>query len=218
MNLWLYSDIYEQFNTARNLVIFGANTLKDAVVLKNIDELESILTKLENGVDRSKVNIQKFIFSYLVDTIKISLFFENYFKAELIMNDYCVHKIINSIPEFSELKKNQSSRPIKLEEIQNILPFSIDSENKIITHKALGNNTLTFSNLVLNSKFTFYYNLNHELLNFVKKINNQRNELHFLLGVSFYIDREFIENLKKIDIFVQNVVNKYMTGYCNEKP
>ena len=216
MNLWLYSDIQEQYRTAMNLVLFGAETLKSALSIDRIDELEIKIQELDKGVDPEKVGLTDFMFSSLMDSIKITLFFENYFKAELIMNNFCVHKIKGNIEDFKNIKKAQAKRPIKLEEIHNIQPFNIVSNQKIITHDALEESTLGFYNLVSKESYSQHYGLDKGLLEFVKELSSQRNNLHFLTGLNFTIRRNHIEKLKKIEIFAQNMVNKFMNGY-NEK-
>ncbi len=214
MNLWFYSDRIEQYKTATSLVVFGAQTFKDAEIVKRMQELEIRIDKLENGIHPQEVGINDFIFTFLLDTIKISLFFENYFKAELLINNFCVNKITND-PKFKTLRKEQFTRPINLEEIHAITSFRIDGEKKVITHPSLEKNTIGFSNLISSKGYTNYYKLDDELLKFIADLNNKRNELHFLTGLTFNLSREMITNLKLIDNFVQETVNRYMTGNLN---
>ena len=81
MNLWFYSDGIEQYKTARSLVVFGAQTFKDAEIVKRMQELEIKIDKLENGIHPQKIGINDFIFTFLLDSIKISLFFETFYHS-----------------------------------------------------------------------------------------------------------------------------------------
>lgn len=215
MNLWLYSDNREQLKTSMSLVFFGAETLKDAKIIKRINELESKLVSLEQGKLPEKLEINDFIFSYLIDVIKITLFFENYFKAELIMNNFCVHRIKHTNIDFKKLSNQQRKRPIDLDEIHKIEPFTFNIKEKMITHNAIENYTLGFKNLISNENYTKYYSIDSNLLKFIKEINNHRNNLHFLTGLNFSISKEFIENIKNVNLFSQRIVNKYKNIYIN---
>lgn len=210
MNLWLYSDRTEQYKTAINLVIFGANTFRDAEIIKRIDELEAKLVSLEKGLHPKKVEINDFIFSYLIDTIKIVLFFENYFKAELIINNFCVHKISNNNPLYMDLRKDQFKRPINIDEINQIAPFNIDKINKEITHQSIERNTLGFSNLIASEEYLKFYKIDRELITFLKNLNESRNEIHFLTGLNFDLSAKKLDELKKTNNFVQDTLNRFM--------
>lgn len=53
MNLWFYSGGIQQYKTATSLVVFGAQTFKDAQIVKRIEELEIKLDKLEKEMHSS---------------------------------------------------------------------------------------------------------------------------------------------------------------------
>ena len=127
-------------------------------------------------------------------------------KAVLIRNGFCVHKIKKDIHGFAELHKKQYLEPISLKSIDDILEFDVDDVNEYMTHKALSGFTIGIRTLLGSSKYISYYKLDEKLVPFLRKINLERNSIHFSDSVTFTISDEFVENLEKIKDFVNYVI------------
>lgn len=64
--------------------------------------------------------IMEFSFKYLIDFVRILIFFENYMKAELIVKGFTIHLIKKEDLNFKSLAKEQISKPITVKEIAAI--------------------------------------------------------------------------------------------------
>ncbi|MBK8924260.1 MAG: hypothetical protein IPM81_22675 [Saprospirales bacterium] len=130
-NLWLYSSQEEMMGSNDSLIVFGAGVFKRAKVINEFDQLNRIYLDRKNGAAKiSDPILQEFIFEYLIDCVRIAIFFENYMKAELIVNGFCVHKIKKGIPKFEALAEEQRKGPVKVRDIHSVEAFQVKNQTK----------------------------------------------------------------------------------------
>lgn len=197
--LWIYADNPTQRRTGANLIAFGLEILYRAKCIRGINELKLILEKINRKEIYPNDNrIIEFIEEYLIDCIRILIFFENYMKAELLVNDYCIHVINKNVNGFKNLAKAQSRRPIKLEEINNIEMFLVDDQSNTINHIALQGKTIELSKLLGSKKYTSIYSFDKSILEIVKKLNKYRNSLHLNYSIDYQLTQNTINDLEKI--------------------
>jgi len=202
-NFWIYANSSEQFKVSSSLILFGAETFKSAKVIKDINQLKNIYILLNNNeVANSNSAIYDFIFEYLIDSIKIIIFFENYMKAKLILSDYCVHKIKKDIEEFKDLYKKQFKEPITLEEINSIEHFEIHESKNTIFHRAISDTTLGFNELINSKNYLSCFEFDIEIIDFLKELNLNRNRLHFNDSIHFQLTGTLIDSLENLNRFV----------------
>jgi len=207
-NFWIYSDQAEINRTAGSLIAFGAERFKRAKIINEIDHLKDIKYKIDNHIIHPKdTDIIEFIFEYVVDCVRFLIFFENYMKAKLIIQGYCVHCIDKTYPGFLELEKAQKKRPIKLKEIEDIEYFYVDEKNKIINHNAIKDKTIGISVLLGTEKYTSNYDFDSNIINFIHEVNKYRNQLHFHDNLYFNLSDKLIFNLEMINKFVDKTMN-----------
>lgn len=208
-NLWMYSTPKEMRRISASLIILGANVLKSARIIKEVDQLKVIYQKLNNNtLPPADPKVNEFIFDYLIDSIKILIFFENYMKAELISNGFCVYRINGEVSGFKDIAKRQFKEPITIEEINLIHPFEINELNESISHKALKDITLGFNELTKSSSYLSHYKFDKNILTFIKELNTQRNKLHFHDSIHFIISDEFISKLEDVTEFVEYIIRE----------
>jgi hypothetical protein len=109
-NLWIYSAPKKTVQTAGSLIAFGIEQYKSSKVIRDLSLLSKILDDYDSKPASSNFGhneVMPFIFSWLTDTIKIIVFFENYMKAELLVNDYLVHRINNVDEKYKDIIKEQ---------------------------------------------------------------------------------------------------------------
>ena len=207
-NLWLYADETITNKKASALILLGIQIFNDAKIIKDLDLLEKINEGLDNKtISPENEEIQEFFPSYLIDCVKILIFFENYMKAELIINDFCVHNINHGISEFKNLAKKQREEPVSLEEISLVEPFRVIMENQEIFHRAIKETTLGMNDMIKSKKYLKYFRFNNEVLEILKELLIYRNKLHFHESMSFYTSQEKIKNLKAMKSFVTSLEN-----------
>lgn len=205
-NLWIYSKV-EQEKTADSLIFFGAEVFKRAKSIKEINILQTTLKEIESHKIHPKdSNLSEFIFEYLVDCIRFMVFFENYMKAELILRDYCVHKINRKYPGFKSLAKSQETRPIKLIEINEIKEFVIDIEHKTIGHPAIKETTIGINGLICNEQYYSHYKFDSAMREIIDKLRIYRNRLHLNLSIELLLSSSFISDLNTINSFVNEII------------
>lgn len=208
-NFWIYADNTEQRHTAASLIYFGAEVFKRAKSIKELDSLKNIL--IGQNVKSSNTNdsdIFEFIHEYLIDCIKFLIFFENYMKAELVINGYCVHTIDYNNPKFKNLAKEQRFRPIKLEEIHKIENFIIDRDNKTIYHNAIKSKTIGIKELLGSDQYKLNYDFDAAVVSIITELNNYRNTLHFKDSLGFELSEELISNLELLNSFVDKTLKR----------
>lgn len=204
-NLWLYANVNEQRSAAESLTLFGAEIFKSARLVKYIKDLKKIKSDLDNGLTNStETTISDFAFEYLIDCIRILIFFENYMKAKLIVRDYCVHVINMDYPNFRDLGKRQRNQPISLKDIQNIKTFNCDLANKVITHSALKETTIGMGEL-LKPKYLEIYNIDKTLISIITNFKQYRNKLHLNSSIEFNLSDQLILNIEILDDFVNQI-------------
>ena len=206
-NLWIYSTEETINKTAASLIVFGAEVFHRAKIIRELDLLERVTKGLDNrSIPPNHEELNEFFFLFFTDTIKILIFFENYMKAELLIREYCVHRLKKDIPEFKEIAKRQFKEPILLKDINSIEPFEVNPEKEEIFHRGIKETAIGMKELTGSESYLSNYQLNDEILNFIKELTVFRNKLHFHDSINFAISMEKINKLKKVKAFVNETI------------
>ena len=209
-NLYMYASPDQQHFSWRSLIAFGLKTLHRAIIVKRHAFFLEFLKRLNSNLELNRIITYDYVFEYLVDCIKIIIFFENYMKAELIRKDYCVHSIRHNYKGFNSLSKAQKKRPVLLSEINNIKGFDIDETRKIITHPAIMPTTISF-NTLLKPEYINHYEIRTSLMQTIRDISKYRNSLHYFDNIKFSLSFGYLKQVYEIIEFskVQSLkVNK----------
>lgn len=193
---------------AVNMIVFGCQTFKRAKHIKDIDKLSKIIDIQDENARNNKRPSQEMIEqigAYVLDTIpdwiRITICFENYMKAVLLMNGYLIHKVDRNQFGLKTLSNNQSKRPIGLTTFNQKYNFSMHIESKQWMLEGVKPQTLDFSTL-LRKKYQEEIKLPNKILELIKEINYKRNNLHFYHEATNSYSRIFIDDLKLMDKFV----------------
>lgn len=197
--------------TARALIIFGAEVFFGAKLINDLDKLKAIKKQLDTENPDQQPSeppdeIVAFSFEYLVDCIRILIFFENYMKAQLLSRGLVVQIINRQATGFADLAKEQKQRPVHIDEVQAIQPFDVDIAGKLITHPAIINITLGFQILIGSAEYLKYYNFSPRLISTIKELNSYRNQLHFHNEIQFSLSDELIDSIQELKDFVADTV------------
>ncbi|MBF8963013.1 hypothetical protein I0P70_07140 [Pontibacter sp. FD36] len=208
-NLWLYSDNHEQYKVANSMLSFGAEQFMSSKLVSEIDKLTDVMAEFGSGsipVHVQKEVIMPFAFSYLIDTIKIILFFENYMKSELLIKGFLIHKIIGK-DEFKPLQKQQEKRPVKLIELNEIECFTVNESDKHISHRGVAAVTLGFNQLIRRDAYCQHYKFDDNVRKILVRLNENRNKLHLYESIDFTLSTSFIGDIKHLIDFVRSVTS-----------
>ena len=193
--------------TASNLIHFALGQIIRTTHLKDLEELKSLI--VENGrtteqMSQEKITkLKKFIFDGLIDSIRISICFENLIKAILLCNEYLVHVIDRN--KDKKLHLIQKERPIKVSEY--LVQYSIEKDKKsgidIFPH--LLNKTLSFSEIT-GPAYQEVVKIPKEILNIVSPLYKKRNQIHFYHIESFEYGSEIIKDFEKLSSYSVGVL------------
>ena len=187
---------------ALNLLTFGNEIFAKTYHVNNFKLLKEINEiKQQSSYELMLSKLNPFIFENLIDSIKISICLENYMKAKLLLNGFIIHRISGD-HRFKTLKQNQAKRPIELAEIKKVCRWEKYKETEDFYLDALTHQTIQF-NIILNKpKYQKYIGLPSNIKDIVSKINEHRNSLHFLTGLSATYGQQRIDELSDLMDFV----------------
>ncbi len=185
------------------MLTFGYKNFARAIHVKKINELETLVNHPNfNNRQFFIENVQQFALDNLLDAIKISICFENYMKAKLILNKFVVHTIAGD-EKYRTLKKEQGKRPIALKEMMDIESWrQIEGQGRYCL-PGLTENTIQFNVMLNKEKYQKVIGLSPQIKGIISRLNDQRNSLHFLIGESGEYGKERVRELKRVIDFVE---------------
>jgi hypothetical protein len=178
---------------ACSLLTFAFKQFSDATI---INELEKIINFYRNNeqdyiLKNFPVTFKNVLFDSLIDSIKIGICFENYFKAKLLLNGFIIHKIkVNN-----KLLNAQKERPVSVNEITELT----SAEAIPILANNLQQTTINYSWLLEKSDYYRHFDVDSALIDFLKQLNNKRNELHLMLGERVTLSRAIVSNYRMLN-------------------
>lgn len=197
---------YKTFQAYRNKWVreyFALNMIgfSYAYFLKTTRILE--YEKLHEFYESDKLNDGKYVQDFLmsnptlmldslIDDIKISIAFENFMKAKLLLNGFVVHNV----------KKNNNEEQWKLQKKRPIEP-SVLTISEDFDCPELANRTLDYGFLLGNSEYRKYYNLDEDTIKYLNEINERRNNLHLSMNITFKVSKQEFNNLTKLRSLVE---------------
>ena len=101
-------------------ILANCNRLfSEASNIVHLDSLSQINFRDQHSLQSFHSMVQAFD-APILDAFRISTCFENFFKAQLLLRGFVIHNIIkSSLPStYRDLAKDQTSRPIKINEIK----------------------------------------------------------------------------------------------------
>ena len=168
---------------AVNLLYFGINQFLSTVRFRernSIKEISEVISLKPNEPIVHPV-IQELALNNLIDSIKITICFENFFKAIFLANGFVIHSLDKE--KFPNLHKEQKKRPISLEEVKAIKEWEINE--KIQTEKfglklqldGLTSRTISL-NILTSNKYIEKINFDKNFLKVLTTDFRYRNTLH----------------------------------------
>jgi hypothetical protein len=211
-DLLIYADPPRQLEAAGSLIIFGIEQLKRAKIIDKVADLEFCNTLMQNNLPYNRMALlENFMWDYLIDAVRILVFFEGYMKAELIIKGFCIHNLNKDGPysALSALTSQQRKRPVLLDEIQTVIPFAFTKNPDTIAHGGLKETTLGVSTLLL-PKYRAHYQFDDILADDIKYFNAVRNKLHLNASAEFELSPMLIARIKRIDAFVDATISRWI--------
>lgn len=183
-----------------NLLTFGFRQFSTTTQVEKIAIMKKLSEEFNSQVAPNEEDIKELIFDKLIDSIKITICFENYMKAFLISNGYVVHKLDKQI--FSNLFDIQKKRPVLLSEVRAIRDWEI-VEQRGHQIPGISKHTLGISQL-LSKEYLEVMNLDENLISLCKPYFEYRNNLHFYVFENSQIGKNTYSDFVKVIEFVNN--------------
>ena len=197
---------------ACSLLTFGARQFKTATIIKRLDEIDNLYKNHDNNyVLNNFPNLfPDVLFENLLDTIRINICFENYFKAKLLFNGFAIHNINKD--ENKMLFQKQKKNPVEISElIPKKSPMFLPQ-----LKKCLQESTINYSTILGCSAYHKYFNIQNDSLDFLIVLNKQRNRLHLHLGELTTLSRKIIGHYKMLRSIVDMDIAILQNTLLNE--
>jgi len=197
-------------------------------IIKNLDKVTSLLDRTKSGqdiLDKSDAWSELFVLlqnieSPVLDSVRIIICFENYFKAKMLLNGYVIHKMDLAVckQNYQQFMKNekellQRTTPILFDDVKQAEKQDDWSTEPLQT---LTKQTIEMSMLVGQPKYQAIYSQqttdDQRLFSMLQKLNETRNTLHFL-------NIEYIGGgITSIDdfVFLREYVSNYIDALGNK--
>lgn len=205
-----YINPHDNGQTVLNLIRVGADVFRKAKLTEELDEFAEVcsLVNAESGGNYQS-RMLPFLDEYLVDSIRICLFFENYMKASLIERRCIVHEVKDSL---IDLKKAQKKRPIHFDELVVVESFT-DVGGMNVIHKGLRQTTIGAKTLFENSAYREAVDIPSHFFPTLMTLAKDRNRLHFMNYREIGHSEKFIDVLSEMKSFVESSVHRTIMIY-----
>lgn len=205
-----YVNIDDKGRTVLNLVRVGADVFSKAKLIQEYDEFAQACSLVNlGGGDDYQARMLPFVDEYLVDSVRVCLFFENYMKARLIERRRIVHEVKDTLPE---LRKAQKKRPISFDELVAIAPFT-DAGGMNVIHTGLKQMTVGAKTLFEQKDYRDVVDIPAHFYPTLMTMTKDRNRLHFMNYRELGHNENFITVLGEMKAFVQSAVRRVRLAY-----
>ncbi len=158
----------------------------------------------------------------LMDSILISICFENYLKAILLFKGFVIHNINKEAPT---LRSKQRKSPVSISELHSHepIPENITDENGSVRHtiQCLDRYTIGLKKILSEPDYrSLFTEIDGNLEAIIRSYYDERNELHYMgTTLNSYGESKIKDVETMIDFVNENVVvrsNKLMDDFTNK--
>lgn len=168
------------------LAVFGIQVYEHSYKIKHFEKFKEVSLKVAHG-SASAEEMEPFLMEHLVDQVRTIICFENILKSIVLNNKCLIHVIDKNI--FPDLHAKQRKEPVFAGDI-------INSENRYekddkFFFRGLLRQTITIKSLLYESKYLELINYPPDVLQILREINDERNQLHMLLHTVISFGSEY---------------------------
>jgi len=206
----VYFHHHNAMGVSMNLMSFGFEMFVRTKRWERIDELKILCESFNPTVPPDLSVMSEFAFNNLLDSIKITICFENFMKSFLLLNDFLVHKLDKS--QFKELNKEQFIRPIKFQEVRAIseweINHKINAAEEGLKYQIKGILPFTIGMRELMSPgYQATFKIKQEIINICRQFFEYRNTHHLYIEEQFVLRKQDYQDfLKVVDFLNKNLV------------
>ena len=201
----VYYDPRNAMGLSINLLMFGYKQFVTTTKYKNLDALKKLSDGLSPHTPEGFNHFTDFAMEHLIDSIKISICFENFIKAMLLLNGFVIHKLDKNI--FPDLSKEQYKRPVHLREILSISEWQANPkiDKSVPGFQINGITKLTIGMKELTSPgYLTPLNIGDKIMGICSPYFQYRNNLHYYVMEEFTFKKsdyaDFLTIIKFINL------------------
>lgn len=210
-----YTDVPTRKGVVLNMLGNCYTIFSETSLIKRLDDFTTIFTAADfNCLNLEKLN--KIVCSLdpqVLDAVRICICFENFFKAQLLLKGYIMHKIDGKelASEYRHLSNEQRTRPILISEIKAAEGLRWKRKNDY-SFRSLSNSTIEFSKFLKQPQYQTKIRMPKELFVALESINQKRNTLHYLVSDLSKYNQKFIDEL----ILIKRCFNGFLVSKQNQ--
>ncbi|NVK83166.1 MAG: hypothetical protein HWE21_02530 [Cytophagia bacterium] len=192
---------------------FGKHQFNDSFIIQNLSNLETLCVTSSPNNPPKQEQIEGFVFNSLIDSVKISMCFENFGKSMLLVQGYLVHNINKDI--YPELAKKQRVEPVFIDELPDdwIISGKIKTQDESLQRvkKGLLHQTINYSTTLKEEAYIKACKYKDEHLDLLKRINSYRNNLHLSSSLNFILRDNTYDEYLQLHKFVTDKFSDFTT-------
>lgn len=208
----IYENSSYQMSCSINLLEFGKFQFNSAFIIANLDRLKILCETCGPRNHPTEDQVKDFVINGLIDSIKISICFENFGKSILLAKGYLVHLLDKNI--FPDLAKKQKNQPVFIEDWAEEVKIKTSSPLELAKNGLLIN-TINYSTMLNSNAYVKECLYDEEFLEFLKEINSARNHLHLQNSLSFILRDDTFKRYDKLNGFVNTKFENYKNQFLS---
>lgn len=201
----IYMDKRNAMGLAMNLLTFGYRQFVLTKRFEKLPLLKKLCEEFKPNQPPDFSNIHDLAFNSLLDSIKITLCFENFIKGLLISNGYMIHKLDRNA--FKELSKEQFSKPISVRQVLDVRDWEMINSINLPEDwmkrqiKGISKQTIGMKEL-LSSEYLTLLKIPKSIIDLCNPYFQYRNKLHLYSGESISLSKSDYSDFVKIINFI----------------
>jgi len=202
-----------------NLLSFGYSQFIRISLVKEISTLKELCKNLDENIPPDIHQISVFTLDQLMNSIRLTICFENLMKSLLLLNGNMIYKLSKDV--FPDLSKLQYKRPITIFEILEIKKWEQNPKLKL-SPKEFNlqiNGILKFTigmKELLSKNYLSIYKISPDVLKLCKPFFSYRNNLHLYMQEEFSIGKETYNQTTKIIDFINDHLVRIHNGIIDK--
>lgn len=203
----LYLHPMNALGASMNLLSFGYTQFLRISLVKEIETLKELCNEFNPKIPPDIEKLSLFGIDQLMNSIRLTICFENLMKSLLLLNGYMIFKL--SKIEFPDLYKEQFERPITIFEIlekKNWQPnpkLNLNPEQFNLQIKGILKFTIGMKEL-LSKNYLNIYKIDSKVIDICKPYFKYRNNLHLYMEEELSLSEDTYENITELIDFVNN--------------
>lgn len=203
----VYFDPRNSLGVAMNLFSFGYGQISQITSIINYSELVYLIESSENGKIPNFELASKFALEKLIDSVRITICFENFMKALLLLNGYVIHRLKRK--EFKSISDKQYQEPVLRSEVlkgrkwETNSDIKTDHENLKLQIKGILKTTIGMKELK-QPMYQSVFKIDKKIMEICEPYFEYRNNVHLHLSGDLSFNNSTLEDIQLLVKFIND--------------